>query len=101
MLMAGPRAGVRSGHAKIIWLSKIHAFSNAWTIEPSGLSSVFCGAVAYAKKKGAKIVEGYPIDMQTEKLAGQKLSSYAGYMGLLLFFVKLVFWKRVALRKHN
>jgi hypothetical protein len=61
----------------------------------------FCGAVAYAKKKGAKIVEGYPIDMQTEKLAGQKLSSYAGYMGLLLFFVKLVFWKRVALRKHN
>ncbi len=44
------------------------------------------GAVAYAKKKGAKIIEGYPIDMQTEKLAGQKLSSYAGYMGIASAF---------------
>ena len=44
------------------------------------------GAVAYAKKHGAKIVEGYPIDMQSEKLAGQKLNSYAGYMGIASAF---------------
>jgi len=44
------------------------------------------GAVAYAKKRGAKIVEVYPIDMQTEKLAGQKLGSYAGYMGIASAF---------------
>lgn len=39
-------------------------------------------AVTYAKKRGAKVVEGYPIDMQSDKLAGQKLNSYAGYMGV-------------------
>lgn len=49
------------------------------------------GAVAYAKKHGAKIVEGYPIDMQTEKLAGQKLSSYAGYMGIAAAFREVGF----------
>jgi GNAT superfamily N-acetyltransferase len=43
-------------------------------------------AVKYAKKHGAKIVEGYPIDMQTPKLAGQKLSGYAGYMGIASVF---------------
>lgn len=49
------------------------------------------GAVAYAKKNGAKIIEGYPIDMQTEKLAGQKLSSYAGYMGIASAFREVGF----------
>ena len=49
------------------------------------------GAVAHAKKHGAKIVEGYPIDMQTEKLAGQKLSSYAGYMGIAAAFREVGF----------
>ncbi len=49
------------------------------------------GAVAYAKKNGAKIVEGYPIDMQTEKLAGQKLGSYAGYMGIASAFREVGF----------
>jgi GNAT superfamily N-acetyltransferase len=44
------------------------------------------GAVSYAKKYGAKIVEGYPIDMQSEKLGGQKLGSYAGYMGIASAF---------------
>ena len=49
------------------------------------------GAVAYAKKHGAKIVEGYPIDMQTEKLAGQKLNTYAGYMGIASAFREVGF----------
>ena len=30
------------------------------------------GAVAYAQSKGAKIIEGYPIDLQTPELQGQK-----------------------------
>jgi GNAT superfamily N-acetyltransferase len=44
------------------------------------------GAVDYACQRGAKIVEGYPIDMQSPKLAGQKLSSYSGYMGIASVF---------------
>ena len=40
------------------------------------------GAVRYAQEQGAQIVEGYPIDMQTPKLWGQKLSGVAGYMGV-------------------
>src|SRR5690606_24036668 len=46
------------------------------------MTEMIKGAVNYAQKKGAKIIEGYPIDMQSEKLAGQKLNSYAGYMGI-------------------
>jgi hypothetical protein len=49
------------------------------------------GAIAHAKKRGAKIVEGYPIDMQSKKLAGQKLSSYAGYMGIASAFREVGF----------
>ena len=49
------------------------------------------GAVAHAKKRGAKIVEGYPIDMQIPKLAGQKLSTYAGYMGIASAYRELGF----------
>ncbi|HCK66714.1 MAG TPA: GNAT family N-acetyltransferase [Anaerolineae bacterium] len=46
------------------------------------MTEMIKGAVNYAQTKGAKIIEGYPIDMQSEKLAGQKLNSYAGYMGI-------------------
>lgn len=46
------------------------------------MRELLTGAVKYAKSKGAKIVEGYPIDMQSPKLAGQKLNSYSGYMGI-------------------
>lgn len=44
------------------------------------------GVVAYAGQQGARIVEGYPLDMQNPKLAGQKLNSYAGYMGIASVF---------------
>ena len=44
------------------------------------------GAVDYARQQGAKIVEAYPIDMQSPKLAGQKLTSYSGYMGIASVF---------------
>jgi GNAT superfamily N-acetyltransferase len=46
------------------------------------MQELLAGAVKFAKSKGAKIVEGYPIDMQSPKLAGQKLNSYSGYMGI-------------------
>lgn len=44
------------------------------------------GAIEYAEQQGALIVEGYPIDMQTNQLAGQTLSSYSGYMGIASIF---------------
>jgi len=50
------------------------------------MSELLRGAVKYAEQKGAKVVEGYPIDMQTDKLAGQKLNSYSGYMGIASIF---------------
>jgi len=50
------------------------------------MSELLRGAVKYAEQKGAKIIEGYPIDMQTDKLAGQKLNSYSGYMGIASVF---------------
>jgi GNAT superfamily N-acetyltransferase len=40
------------------------------------------GAVAHAAAHGATIVEGYPLDLDHPQLAGQKLTSYAGYMGI-------------------
>ena len=50
------------------------------------MSELLRGAVKYDKQKGAEIIEGYPIDMQTDKLAGQKLNSYSGYMGIASVF---------------
>lgn len=50
------------------------------------MSELLRGAVKYAEQKGAKMIEGYPIDMQTDKLAGQKLNSYSGYMGIASVF---------------
>jgi GNAT superfamily N-acetyltransferase len=43
-------------------------------------------AIAYAADCGAPAVEGYPIDLATPQLAGQKLGSYAGYMGIASAF---------------
>jgi GNAT superfamily N-acetyltransferase len=49
------------------------------------------GVVEYAGQQGARIVEGYPLDMQNPKLAGQKLTSYAGYMGIASVFSEVGF----------
>src|SRR5690606_8140575 len=48
-------------------------------------------AVAYAEQQRATVVEGYPIDMQCEKLEGQTLGSYAGYMGVAAAFREVGF----------
>jgi len=61
------------------------------TVRKQGLmAEMLRGAVAYAKKHGAKIVEGYSIDMQTEKLAGQNLAVMLAIWVLPPRFVKLV-----------
>jgi GNAT superfamily N-acetyltransferase len=46
------------------------------------MNALLRGVVNYAGQQDSRIVEGYPIDMQHPKLAGQKLASYAGYMGI-------------------
>jgi GNAT superfamily N-acetyltransferase len=48
-------------------------------------------AVEHAKSNGAQIVEGYPIDMQSPKLARQTFNSYSGYMGVASAFRSLGF----------
>lgn len=50
------------------------------------LRVLLSGAVDYARQQAVKIVDGYPIDMQSPKLAGQKLTSYSGYMGIASIF---------------
>jgi GNAT superfamily N-acetyltransferase len=48
-------------------------------------------AVEHAKTNGAQLVEAYPIDMQSPKLAGQTFNSYSGYMGVASAFRTLGF----------
>jgi GNAT superfamily N-acetyltransferase len=48
-------------------------------------------AVKHARTNGAQIVEAYPIDMQSPKLAGQTFNSYSGYMGVASVFRALGF----------
>ena len=49
------------------------------------------GAVEYAVSQGAAKIEGYPIDLQMPQLAGQKLTSYSGYMGIASVYRALGF----------
>jgi GNAT superfamily N-acetyltransferase len=49
------------------------------------------GARDYAISQGAKIVEGYPIDLQAPQLKGQKLTRYSGCMGIASVFRSLGF----------
>ncbi len=55
------------------------------------LTGLLQGAVEYARENGADVIEGYPTDMQTYKLAGQKLTGYSGYMGIASVFRALGF----------
>jgi GNAT superfamily N-acetyltransferase len=58
----------------------------------SGLmAELLRGAVEYARRQGAGIVEAYPIDTQAPKLAGKKLSWAGGYMGIASAFQALGF----------
>jgi GNAT superfamily N-acetyltransferase len=57
------------------------------------LSRLLHGAVNYAEQQGARVIEGYPIDMQTHKLAGQTLKGCSGYMGIASIFREAGFVK--------
>ena len=55
------------------------------------MTELLRGAVAYAAQQGAKIVEGYPIDLQHPSLAGKNLTQCSGYMGIASVFQKMGF----------
>jgi GNAT superfamily N-acetyltransferase len=68
-----------------VW--SIACFFVAKTFRAQGIMTpLLKGAVKYAGEQGAQVVEGYPIDLQTPKLAGQHLNSYSGYMGIASAF---------------
>ena len=50
------------------------------------MSELVRASVKYAETNGAKIVEAYPVDMQSPKLVGRKLSGCSGYMGIAAAF---------------
>jgi GNAT superfamily N-acetyltransferase len=50
------------------------------------MAALLHGAVAYARQHGARIIEGYPIDLQSPKLQGKKLTGCGGYMGIASAF---------------
>jgi GNAT superfamily N-acetyltransferase len=59
-----------------------------------GLMQALIGsAVDYARQHNAKIVEAYPIDMQSAQLSGHKLSGDSGYMGIASIFRQAGFIK--------
>jgi hypothetical protein len=55
------------------------------------MESMIKAAVEHATANGAQVVEAYPIDMQSPKLAGQTFNSYSGYMGIASAFRSLGF----------
>jgi GNAT superfamily N-acetyltransferase len=55
------------------------------------MTDLLRGAIDYAQASGAKMIEGYPIDMQSPKLTGQKLSGASGYMGIAAAFREVGF----------
>jgi GNAT superfamily N-acetyltransferase len=50
------------------------------------MAALLRGAVEYARSQGATIIEGYPNDLESPKLAGKKLSGDGGYMGIASAF---------------
>lgn len=55
------------------------------------MTGLIKAAVVHARSHGGQIVEAYPIDMQSPKLAGQVFGSYSGYMGVASVFRALGF----------
>lgn len=50
------------------------------------MAALLKAAVAYAAEHGAKIVEGYPVDLQSHLLTGKKLTGFSGFMGIASVF---------------
>lgn len=90
----GPRSGFQALEASRI-LRRIDPLP-VWSItcfyiakpfrQQGVMRALVRAAIAYATERGAPAVEGYPIDRETPQLAGQKLGSYAGYMGIASAF---------------
>jgi GNAT superfamily N-acetyltransferase len=51
-----------------------------------GMTRLLKGAVDYARQQGARVVEGYPINLQAPKFEGKKLIGYSGFMGIASAF---------------
>jgi GNAT superfamily N-acetyltransferase len=50
------------------------------------MADLLRAAVDYATSRGAQVVEGYPLDLQSHLLAGQTLTRFSGYMGIASAF---------------
>lgn len=73
-----------------VW--SIVCFFMARSVRGQGLMEhMIRGALAYAKERGARVVEAYPTDMQAERRAGQRLTGADGYMGIVSAFRKAGF----------
>ena len=55
------------------------------------MTKLIKGAIDYAIQQGAKIIESYPIDLQSPKLAGKNLTGCGGYMGIASAFKDIGF----------
>jgi GNAT superfamily N-acetyltransferase len=68
-----------------VW--SIVCFFVAQTARRSGLmAALLRGAVAYARQQGARIIEGFPVDMQAPSIAGKSLTGYSGFTGIASVF---------------
>lgn len=77
-------------HAQPVW--SIACFFVSKTQRRRGITrALLAGAVAFAAARGASLIEGYPIDLQSPPLAGQKLTSVGGYMGIASVYRQLGF----------
>jgi len=55
------------------------------------MADLLGGAVEYSRSRGARIVEGYPLDLDVPRLAGQGLHGCSGYMGIAAAYRKAGF----------
>ena len=76
---------LRSPDQQDVWA--VTCFYVAKTARRTGLTDdLLEAALSYAADRGGRIVEAYPIDLDTPQLAGQRLTGYAGYMGFASTF---------------
>jgi GNAT superfamily N-acetyltransferase len=68
-----------------VW--SIPCFFVARPYRRQGLMRVLiAGAVNYARQHGARLIEAYPLDLETERLAGHNLTGDGGFTGVVSAF---------------
>jgi GNAT superfamily N-acetyltransferase len=50
------------------------------------MAALLRGAVAFAAQNGARVIEGYPLDLQSRSLAGKQLRGVSGCIGIVSTF---------------